>query len=298
MLVHELLFKRAQITPEKDALVDNHATLTYAQLIAQVDSAACLMKAKGVEKLDRIAIYLEKRNAAVIAMFAASRAGASYVPINPLLKPEQLAYILRDCNVKILLTSQERMKSLQDALSQCPDLKHVFLIGEQKNVHPQQHFTVSPWEEVENNGCLSEAAMLSDAPVIDVDMAAILYTSGSTGKPKGVILSHRNIVVGAQSVSQYLGNTDKDRILACLPLSFDYGMSQLTTAFLVGATVVLINYLFPRDILNAVEKYQITGLAGVPPLWMQLSQLPWPENCSLRYITNSGGAMPAKHYRT
>jgi len=122
-------------------------------------------------------------------------------------------------------------------------------------------------------------------------MAAILYTSGSTGKPKGVVLSHRNMVAGAKSVASYLENTPDDRILSVLPLSFDYGLSQLTTAFHVGATAVLMNYLLPRDILKSVEKERITGLAAVPPLWIQLAQLNWPEQASLRYITNSGGAM-------
>ena len=70
-------------------------------------------------------------------------------------------------------------------------------------------------------------------------MAAILYTSGSTGQPKGVVLSHRNLIAGAESVSQYLENTADDVILAALPLSFDAGLSQLTTAFTVGAHVVL-----------------------------------------------------------
>jgi acyl-CoA ligase (AMP-forming) (exosortase A-associated) len=130
--------------------------------------------------------------------------------------------------------------------------------------------------------------------VIDQDMAAILYTSGSTGRPKGVVLSHRNIVAGAESVSQYLESTPDDRILSVLPLSFDYGLSQLTTAFQVGATTVLMNYLLPRDVIRALEREKITGLAAVPPLWVQLAQLDWPESISehLRYITNSGGHMP------
>jgi acyl-CoA ligase (AMP-forming) (exosortase A-associated) len=130
--------------------------------------------------------------------------------------------------------------------------------------------------------------------VIDSDMAAILYTSGSTGRPKGVVLSHRNIVAGAESVSQYLENTPDDRILSVLPLSFDYGLNQLTTAFRVGACAVLMNYLLPRDVIRAVEREKITGLAAVPPLWVQLAQLEWPESVSghLRYITNSGGHMP------
>jgi len=126
-------------------------------------------------------------------------------------------------------------------------------------------------------------------------MTAILYTSGSTGNPKGVVLSHRNMVAGARSVASYLGNVPEDRMLAVLPLSFDAGLSQLTTAFSVGASVVLMDYLLPRDVLRAVARYKITGLAAVPPLWNQLKDLQWPAEAiqSLRYITNTGGAMPA-----
>jgi acyl-CoA ligase (AMP-forming) (exosortase A-associated) len=125
-------------------------------------------------------------------------------------------------------------------------------------------------------------------------MAAILYTSGSTGNPKGVVLSHRNMVAGARSVASYLGNTPDDRILAVLPLSFDAGLSQLTTAFSVGASVVLMDYLLPRDVIRAVARYKVTGLGAVPPLWNQLVGLDWPIDAveSLRYITNTGGAMP------
>jgi acyl-CoA ligase (AMP-forming) (exosortase A-associated) len=130
--------------------------------------------------------------------------------------------------------------------------------------------------------------------IIDADMAAILYTSGSTGKPKGVVLSHKNMMTGAKSVAEYLGNTADDRLLAVLPFSFDYGFSQLSTAFLVGASVTLMDYLFARDVITMVANERISGLAGVPPLWVQLAEHQWPEAAqkSLRYITNSGGAMP------
>src|SRR5664279_2825106 len=106
-------------------------------------------------------------------------------------------------------------------------------------------------------------------------MAAILYTSGSTGKPKGVVLLHRNMVAGAKSVASYLENDSTDTLLAALPLSFDAGFSQLTTAFHVGARVVLINYLLPKDVLNALTRERVTGLTAVPPLYIQLSELNW-----------------------
>jgi acyl-CoA ligase (AMP-forming) (exosortase A-associated) len=127
-------------------------------------------------------------------------------------------------------------------------------------------------------------------------MAAILYTSGSTGQPKGVVLSHRNLVAGAKSVASYLENRADDVLLAALPLSFDAGFSQLTTAFHAGARVVLLNYLVARDVLNSVVKERVSGLTAVPPLWIQLSQLAWPAQVTehLRYIANTGGRMPAQ----
>jgi acyl-CoA ligase (AMP-forming) (exosortase A-associated) len=148
--------------------------------------------------------------------------------------------------------------------------------------------TVLEWAQVLNSPARATHR------VIDTDMAAILYTSGSTGRPKGVVLSHRNMVAGAKSVASYLENRPNDTLLAALPLSFDAGFSQLTTAFFSGARVVLLNYLMPRDVLKAMEREQVTGLTAVPPLYIQLAQLEWPAaiNQHLRYFANTGGRMP------
>jgi acyl-CoA ligase (AMP-forming) (exosortase A-associated) len=125
-------------------------------------------------------------------------------------------------------------------------------------------------------------------------MAAILYTSGSTGSPKGVVLSHRNLIAGAESVSSYLHNTRHDVILAALPLSFDAGFSQVTTAFNVGAHVILTNYLLPADVVRLCTRHGVTGLTCVPPLWIQLASERWPPaaTASLRYFANTGGRLP------
>jgi acyl-CoA ligase (AMP-forming) (exosortase A-associated) len=109
-----------------------------------------------------------------------------------------------------------------------------------------------------------------------------------------VVLSHRNIVAGAESVAEYLELTEQDRILCVMPLSFDYGMNQVTTALLRGGTAVLHNHLFARDVIAATAKHRITGLGCVPPLWIQLAALPWLPTITdhLRYFTNTGGHMP------
>lgn len=107
-------------------------------------------------------------------------------------------------------------------------------------------------------------------------------------------LSHRNLVEGARSVAAYLPLRPDDVVLAVLPLSFDYGLNQLSQCFLVGACAVLHDHLLPRDVLQALAREGATALAGVPPLWMQLAALDWPPEVvrRLRFVTNSGGAMP------
>jgi acyl-CoA ligase (AMP-forming) (exosortase A-associated) len=286
-LVHKLIFKSAGRLSDTEALAYQGKRTGYAALAEAVDSTGKAMLALGLDRHERVAVYLEKRPETVIALFAAAAAGGVFVPVNPLLKPEQVAYILRDCNVRILVTSVDRIKLLGAILPQCHDLHSVIVINSVEALPIIPGLNVITWTDA-----LSASGNVKAHHCIDSDMAAILYTSGSTGKPKGVVLSHRNLVAGATSVAQYLKNSSDDRILSVLPLSFDYGLSQLTTAFHVGATSVLMNYLLPRDIVHTVEKEGITGLAAVPPLWIQLAQLNWPRDIPLRYITNSGGAMP------
>lgn len=287
LLVHELIARSSQQFPAHVALQEGKQTFEYANLVEAINQAAYFYLQLGHERSERVAVWLDKRADTVIALFGAAAAGGVFVPVNPLLKPEQVGHILMDCNVRILVTSPERLELLRVVLPHCRDLRVVVIVGD-KPVAAIDGLDMAVW------GDRVAASAKSPHRVIDSDMAAILYTSGSTGKPKGVVLSHRNIVAGAESVAQYLENTPEDRILSVLPLSFDYGLSQLTTAFHVGACAVLMNYLLPRDVIRAVEREKITGLAAVPPLWVQLAQLDWPESVTehLRYITNSGGHMP------
>lgn len=289
VLIHDVIFDSARRTPQAEALAYGQQRLDYAALAAAVARAAGALLAVEVARAERVAVYLEKRIENVAAMFGASLAGVVFVPVNPLLKAEQVAHILADCNVRVLVTSPERLAQLEGVLARCPDLRTVFVTGESGAAATIGPIAVRSWEALQAEPA---AAMLSARRVIDADMAAILYTSGSTGKPKGVVLSHRNMVAGAESVAGYLALTPLDRVLSVLPLSFDYGLSQLTTAFLAGACVVLMNHLFARDIVKMVAAEGITGLAAVPPLWIQLAALDWPQPHTLRYLTNSGGAMP------
>ena len=283
-LIHEFIFETARRAPEAVALICQGVPLHYGALADMVGAAAGAMLAQGLGRGERVAVYLEKREEAVLAMFGAAAAGAVFVPVNPLLKPAQVGYILRDCGARILVTSGQRLEQLGAQLAACPHLHTVIVVG--GGGLPLAGLHSLSW-----SACMQRMLPAPGHRVIESDMAAILYTSGSTGKPKGVVLSHRNMVAGALSVATYLENSPQDRILALLPFSFDYGLSQLTTAFACGASVVLFNYLFARDIIDTVEQEGVTGLAAVPPLWIALSHLSWPRTNRLRYLTNSGGAM-------
>jgi len=287
-LLHELIALSAQRSPHAMALAYGKDSLCYGDLQEAVSHFAGGLMNLGLQRGERVAIYLEKRFETVIASFGAPAAGGVFVPLNPLLKAEQVAYILRDCNVRVLVTSPERLSLLEPILAECHDLRQVVVLESEQELPAGGALSYCRWSE------LLAAPPRTGHRVIDTDMVAILYTSGSTGKPKGVVLSHRNMVAGAKSVATYLDNRPEDTLLAALPLSFDAGFSQLTTAFHVGARVVLLNYLLPRDVLKALEREKVTGLTAVPPLYIQLAQLEWPASITehLRYFANTGGRMP------
>ncbi len=293
-LLHHLVQSSAERTPDAPALVFGQESLDYAHLHGQITAFASGLISLGLARGERVAVYLDKRIETVAAFFGTSAAGGVFVPVNPILKAEQVGYILQDCNVRVLVTSPERFATLADTLVHCHDLRHVVLTGATEPLPSLSGASVHGWS------ALCDAAAATGHRVIDTDMAAILYTSGSTGRPKGVVLSHRNMVTGAKSVAEYFENRADDTLLSALPLSFDAGFSQLTTAFHVGARVVLLNYLMPRDVLKALAKERVTGLTAVPPLWIQLAALDWPDGIAehLRYIANTGGRMPLETLTT
>jgi len=287
-LLHQLVSAAAWRAPQRSALTFGQVAMDYATLADSVEGFAAGLLGLGLSRADRVGIYLDKRTETVISCFGAAAAGGVFVPLNPLFKPEQVGYILRDCNVRVLVTSPERLTTLAATLPGCPEVRHVIVTGQKVACRTPPSTELLDWSE------LRDTTRRPGHRIVDIDMAAILYTSGSTGKPKGVVLSHRNMVAGAKSVASYLGNHADDTLLAALPLSFDAGFSQLTTAFHAGARVVLLNYLLPQDVINALSRERVTGLTAVPPLYIQLMQHKWPEAIAdhLRYFANTGGRMP------
>jgi acyl-CoA ligase (AMP-forming) (exosortase A-associated) len=287
----DLVETAARRAPGAPALTARTTSLSYTELHERTELAAAGLHDLGLDRGDRVAVYLDKRIETIVALLACSRAGDVFVPVNPVLRARQVGHILDDCAVRVLVTSADRLRALRAELATCKSLRHVVVLGGPPGDDEDAPYRVHAWPEI-----AERAGRAACPPVagVDTDVAAILYTSGSTGAPKGVVLSHRNLIVGAESVSTYLGNTAEDRILAVLPLSFDAGLSQVTTGLCVGAHVVLADYLLPGDVVRLCAQHRITGLVGVPPLWIQLAAQDWPPEAvsEIRYFANTGGRLP------
>nr|WP_252511165.1 AMP-binding protein [Phreatobacter aquaticus] len=278
VLVHHLLARETG-GAGRPALIDGDRTMTREELQGAAAICAGRLAGAGLERGDRVAIALPKSLEECWAIFGTSLAGGVFVPVNVLLKPQQVRHILADCGARILLTSEALAASLGPGLAGL-DIVIMTVDG-------------ADWQ----------AAPVASLPAdgIGEDLAAILYTSGSTGRPKGVMLSHRNLVAGTRIVRTYLGINAEDRILSLLPFSFDYGLNQLLTAVEQGGLVVLLTFQFGDQIVRAIRDHGITGLAGVPTIWAILTRatpsLARTALPSLRYITNSGGAVPTDTVR-
>ncbi|HTY47961.1 MAG TPA: AMP-binding protein [Methanomassiliicoccales archaeon] len=289
-MVGEFLENSAREHPDKVALIAHKKRLTYAQVDNAANSLANALIANGIQRQDRVAIYLENSIESVVSVFGILKASGIFVIVNPQVKSKKLGYILNDCQVKILIT----------------DSKHLAEISGNAEGHPHLRGAISV-DEHEDDGMLlcgyKEAMKYPNTPPpnrsIDIDLAILIYTSGSTGTPKGVMLTHLNVVSAANSIIEYLENTDKDIIMDCLPLSFDYGLYQVLMAFKFGGTVVLEkSFLYPYHIIESIIREEVTGFPIVPPIaaiLLKNKNLAEYDFSRLRYITSTAQVFPVKY---
>ena len=282
--LHDLLHNTLERDPQKLAIVDGDAEYTYEDLERESGSLGAALIDAGVGKGDRVGVLVEKSWEAIVSMLAASRIGAAYVNVNPLFKAPQIEYLAGDCAIRVMVGDTSKLDELGPGT-----VETAFYRGERPEGEAARSY-------VDVKEALGGEGLREERPVSEIDLGTILYTSGSTGMPKGVATSQRNVVVGSQIVSTYLGNVPEDRILSALPLNFDAGMSQFTTSLRAGATLYLLRSRLPGDLLKALRRHEITGVTGVPPLWALLirgaKSLRENPLTHLRYLANTGGRIP------
>ena len=263
MRVEDLLHRSARQYPGKAAVICNGRRYSYEWIHDEATRLATSLSRNGVEPGSRVGICLENSIDAIVWMFAVAIARATFFILSPQMRPERLKAIETDAGAAAMIVRGGGLATVRRV-------------------------------SISRVGRVSRAALATRADPPDQDLASIVYTSGSTGTPKGVMLTHANLCAAATSITTYLKNTADDIIFSALPLSFTYGLGQVTTAFLSGATVVLARSVaYPRAVLHTLAQEQVTGLPLVPTMATLLLQhgLAQHHLPSLRYITNAAAAL-------
>jgi amino acid adenylation domain-containing protein len=294
-LVQDFLRRSATRLPDKVALVCDGRRWTYAELDRATNRLAHGLKARGVGRGDRVVLCLPNSADAVLGIFAVLKAGAVFVMLNPTMKREKLAHVVRDCAAAVLwVDAGAANRGLVPAPSETPSVLFTVACGGGAEQAAPRLQGGLPREALETGSPETPP----ETPRIDLDLACLIYTSGSTGEPKGVMSDHSNVVFAASSIIAYLGNAEQDVVLDALPLSFDYGLYQLLMTFCFGGTLVLErSFAYPAAVLKRVMEERVTGLPGVPTLFALLLQMDLGafDLSSLRYVTNTAAAFPVQH---
>jgi len=291
-LVQDFLESSADRLPDKEALVCAGRRLSYAQIERQANQLANALRARGLQRGERVVLYLPNSVELVVGIFAALKAGGVFVVVNPGVGPEKLAYIVDNCQASGLISWSARAEAIAALASQSPHVKTAVLVQSDKaRALPGG---VLDWESL-----LAGESDARPAPVnIDLDLACLIYTSGSTGDPKGVMSDHSNVVFAVNSITTYLENREDDVVMDVLPLSFDYGLYQLLMVFRFGGRLVLEQgFAYPAEIMKRVAEERVTGFPGVPTLYSMLLSMDLShfDLSSLRYLTNTAAALPTDH---
>jgi len=286
-LLQESLQRATIRGPLKEAVVVEGAPYSYRQLWEDASHMAAALNRRGLQRGDRVAIYMDNTWPCVVSIYAALLAGGVFLIINPQTKADKLAYILGDSGARFLMTDAHLAHSFKSVVSNLPDLAAVICSGAEMDcVHVESFNTV-----------LQEPINIANSESITpLDLAALIYTSGSTGNPKGVMQTHQSMLFAANSLVRYLRLDDADRILCVLPLGFDYGLYQLIMAIELGATLVLErSFTFPAQIFARIQEQRVSVFPGVPTIYAMLlsiharSPLQLP---SVTRVTNTAAALP------
>lgn len=298
VLVHEFLSLSASKFPDKEALVFGKARFTYKQIDYQSDILASQLIQLGVNRHDRVIIFGDNAVETIISLYAILKAGAVFIILNGSLKPNKLNYVIKDSGSRLLIIQRSKSEILTQLKNESNIDIPIIWFGDTKN-EKEENFN---WNNLAENTDQDYKILENrKSEIIDYDLATLIYTSGSTGEPKGVMSSHNNMISAARSIIKYIENTKEDKLLVVLPLSFDYGLYQVIMTFVFGGTIVLEkSFSFPIEILKILQKEKITGFPIVPTILamlLKLKNISSYDLSSLRYISNTGAALPVEHIK-
>ena len=286
--IAEFLVDTAKRAPESVAVRFMGESTTYAQLDAGSNKIAHALMAKGIGRGDHVALYCINSPHFMMSYFGILKTGATVVPLNLLLHPEEIQFLLNDSESKILIYHQakdEAVASIKDGLE---TVKDFIAIGETV-IDDADSFARIMQEE-------SHEPVLASADESN-EIAAILYTGGTTGLPKGAMLTHKNLIANVGSVIQALKlEGHEDRFLTVLPMFHSFGATVgFLTPIAFGSTVIAVPQFQPENTCKIIQEEKATIFMGVPTMYAMMANLPEDQQwdlSSLRYGISGGAALP------
>jgi long-chain acyl-CoA synthetase len=292
-LLHDGLVTSATKVPDKTALIIEGKSYTYSELYDAARRLAQALIKQGLQRGDRVAIYMDNTWPCVVSIFATLLAGGVFLVVNPQTKADKLEYILDDSEAKILLSDSHLTSVFAEAVKNTKFLIAMVLSGKFIEFDKPVAMTLASFDEV----LVWCEPLAQPRGIIPNDLAALIYTSGSTGFPKGVMQTHQAMVFAAWSLIEYLRLAAHDKILLVLPIAFDYGLYQLLMTMKLGATLVIErSFTFPAQIYQRITEFGVTVFPAVPTIYaMMISSHKKKKLCfpSITRITNTAAALPA-----
>ncbi len=272
------------------AIVFGERTLDFATFGELSDRVAAGLSAQGIRKGDRVGLYCVNSDAFAVAYFGIVKAGATVVPINLLLNPREVAFVLQDAGAKAVIYHELFADAVSAIRGDIPDLDLCVCVGEKRS-RP----TDLPWPELLN--CPQAVPNIRFDPADDV--AVILYTSGTTGRPKGAMLTHRNLISNTCSIKAALHlEPGKDVILVVLPMFHAFAATVgMLFPLLHGCTLVPLPRFEPELVANTIAAVEATIFAAVPSMFNVMLRLRdefIPKFHSLKFAVSGGAAMPVE----
>ncbi|MBI5302114.1 MAG: amino acid adenylation domain-containing protein [Chloroflexi bacterium] len=292
-LLSHILDESAQRYPDHPAMRFAGQTLTYGEWHRRANALARVLVEQGVRRGDRVGIYLRKGIETPIAIYGIWKAGAAYVPLDPLAPVARLNFVVNDCAIRHIVSQENKVDALRDIAMNSP-LECVIGVAPREDVRARG----VPWDALDGR-----AVPAPDILLTEQDLAYVMYTSGSTGTPKGLMHTHASGLAYARLSADLYGVTHTDRLSNHSPLHFDMSTFDYFTGPLCGATTVIIpepTTKFPASMSKLIEDERLTIWYSVTTALVQLvlrGVLPSRDVSSLRWILYGGEPFPPKHLR-
>lgn len=274
MNITESLRQNAKRFPDKMAITCDGRTYSYQELNEEVNRLANGLIETGLQKGDKVSVFMKNSDQYVLAFFAVLKAGGVVVPVNCLLSPDESGYIFSQSESKFIFCDTEFERVIAEAVKQTDSLRQVI-------VHPaSDNPAYLSWESMQ-----SENALEPSIEVLSTDDAEILYTSGTTGKPKGALFDHQRLANVSTSFVFGVEIGANDRLLHAVPLFHSAQLNLfLVTGIMLGTSNIILRDFHPEKAIQAINEFQATVFFGLPDMYSALLQVPNAEEADLSSV--------------